>query len=87
MDRVAPSARLEAQIAELVSDGLSADPGKIAELGRLGFRLVLQRAIDEEVEAFLGRARYECHRTPKGGHWRTRQRRPLRGRSEVSRGG
>jgi len=28
-----------------------------------------------------------CHRTPKGGHWRTRQRRPLRGRLEVSRGG
>jgi putative transposase len=63
MDRIAPSARVEAQIAELLGDGLSADAEKIAELGRLGFRLVLQRAIDEEVEAFLGRARYE--RTPE----------------------
>jgi len=63
MDRIAPSARLEAQIAELLSDGLSADAEKLAELGRLGARMVLQRAIDEEVEAFLGRARYE--RTPE----------------------
>ncbi len=63
MDRIAPSARLEAQIAELLSDGLSADAEKIAELGRLGFRLVLQRAVDEEVEALLGRARYQ--RTPE----------------------
>jgi transposase-like protein len=59
MDRIAPSARLEAQIAELLSDGLSADGDKLAELGRLGARLVLQRAVEDEVTAFLGRARYE----------------------------
>src|SRR5712691_6103654 len=63
MDRIAPSARLEAEIAELLSGGISADAENIAELGRLGFRLVLQRAVDEEVAAFLGRARYE--RTPQ----------------------
>ncbi len=34
----------------------------MAELGRLGARLVLQRAVDEEVTAFLGRAHYQ--RTP-----------------------
>lgn len=45
MERIAPSARLEAQIAELLTDGLAADGDKLAELGRLGARLVLQRAI------------------------------------------
>ena len=63
MNRVAPSARLEERIAELLSSGLSEDGEHLAELGRLGARLVLQRAVEEEVTAFLGRARYE--RTPE----------------------
>ena len=62
MDRIAPSARLEAQIAELLTQGLAVDRERLAELGRLGARLVLQRAVDEEVAAFLRRARYQ--RTP-----------------------
>jgi len=59
MERIPPSARLEAQIDELLSSGLSEDGEHLAELGRLGARLVLQRAVEEEVTAFLGRARYE----------------------------
>ena len=35
------------------------DHEQLAELGRLGTRLVLQRAVENEVTAFLGRARYE----------------------------
>jgi putative transposase len=62
MDRIARSARLEAQIAELLTQGLAVDRERFAELGRLGARLVLQRAVDEEVAAFLSRARYQ--RTP-----------------------
>ncbi|MDQ6673013.1 MAG: IS256 family transposase [Chloroflexota bacterium] len=62
MDRIAPSARLEAQIAELLTQGPAVDRERLAELGRLGARLVLQRAVDEEVAAFLSRARYQ--RTP-----------------------
>ena len=62
MDRIAPSARLEAQIAELLTQGLAVDRERLAELGRLDARLVLQRAVDEEVAAFLSRARYQ--RTP-----------------------
>ena len=61
--RIAPSARLEAQIAELLSAGLGDAGEQLSELGRLGARLVLQRAVEEEVAAFLGRARYE--RTPE----------------------
>ena len=62
MERIAPSAPLEAQIAELLRQGVADDRERLAELGRLGARLVLQRAVDEEVAAFLGRARYQ--RTP-----------------------
>jgi transposase-like protein len=50
---------LEAQIAELLTQGLADDAGRLAEVGRLGARLVLQRAVEDEVAAFLGRARYQ----------------------------
>jgi len=63
MQRIAPSARLEAQIAELLTQGLADDGERLAEVGRLGVRLVLQRAVEDEVAAFLGRARYQ--RTPE----------------------
>src|SRR2546423_1143597 len=62
MTRIAPSAALEAAIEELLAEGLG-DGERLAEIGRLGARLVLQRAVEEEVTAFLGRARYE--RTPE----------------------
>jgi transposase-like protein len=58
MERIAPSATLEAQIADVLSRGID-DNEQLAELGRLGTRLVLQRAVEDEVAAFLGRARYE----------------------------
>jgi transposase-like protein len=61
--RIAPSVRLELQIQELLTKGLSEGSEHLTQLGRLGARLVLQRAVDEEVAAFLSRARYE--RTPK----------------------
>ncbi len=50
--RVAPSVLLEEQIAEVLSHGID-DGERLSEIGRLGARLVLQRAIDEEVEQFL----------------------------------
>jgi transposase-like protein len=59
MDRIASSVRLEAQIAKLLGDELAANAEKLAELGRLAARLVLQRAVKDEITAFLGRARYE----------------------------
>src|SRR5436853_3941375 len=60
--RIEPSARVEQQIEELLTKGLGEAGEHLAELGRLGARLVWQRAVDEEVAAFLGRARYQ--RTP-----------------------
>jgi transposase-like protein len=59
--RIAPSARIEEAIEEVLLGALD-DPDRLTELGRLGGQLVLQRAVEEEVKAFLGRARYE--RTP-----------------------
>jgi putative transposase len=59
--RIAPSAHLETPIQAVLNRGL-ADGDALSELGRLGARLVLQRAVEEEVAAFLQRARYE--RTP-----------------------
>jgi hypothetical protein len=57
MERIAPSARLEAQLAEVLGAGI-VDQEQLAEVGRLSARLVLQRALEAEVETFLQRARY-----------------------------
>src|SRR5438094_4247009 len=62
MDRIAPSARLEAQIAELLTQGLAVDRERLAELGRLGARLVVQRAVHVGLAPVLSRAGYQ--RTP-----------------------
>ena len=57
MERIAPSARLEAQIEELLGDELAANGEKLAELGRLGARLVLQRAVEDDSSSNLSRSR------------------------------
>lgn len=60
--RIAPSVQIEAAIEAALLDGFE-EPDRLGELGRLGARLVLQRAVEDELAAFLGRARYE--RTPE----------------------
>jgi len=56
-----PSLEIEKEIdALLAGERVDVHPLElVSELGRLGVRLVLQRAVEEEVEAWLGRARYE----------------------------
>ena len=81
--RIAPSARLEAQITELLSDGLG-DAENLAELGRLGARLVLQRAVEDEVTAFLGRARYDRTAEAAGSRNGTRAKRVQTAEGEIS---
>lgn len=56
--RIAPSTRLEEAIAGLLAGGIG-NGEQLAEIGRLGAKLVLQRALEEEVTDFLQRARYE----------------------------
>jgi putative transposase len=82
--RIAPSARLEEQINELLTGGLGEDGEHLAALGRLGARLVLQRAVEEEVAAFLGRTRYERTPTATGSRNGTRQKPIQTAEGEIS---
>ena len=57
---VPPSAEIQASIDKLLSRGMVDDPQKmLSELARLGARLIIQRAVEEEFDTWLGRARYE----------------------------
>ncbi len=57
---VPPSAEIEAQIDQLLAVGVAEDPhGALSKLAKLGARLIIQRAVEDEFDAWLGRARYE----------------------------
>ena len=57
---VPPSAEIEAQIDQLLAVGVGDNPREsLFELARLGARLIIQRAVEDEFDAWLGRARYE----------------------------
>jgi putative transposase len=57
---VPPSAEIEEQIDRLLAVGVGEDPREsLSELARLGARLIIQRAVEDEFDAWLGRARYE----------------------------
>jgi putative transposase len=57
---VPPSAEIEARIDELLAVGIGENPREsLSELARLGARLIIQRAVEDEFDAWLGRARYE----------------------------
>src|SRR5262245_48567210 len=83
MDRRAPSARWEAQLAELLSAGI-ADQAQLAEVGRLGAQVVLQRAGEADAAAFLGRARDERPPDARGSRNGTRPRRGQPAEGELT---
>ena len=57
---VPPSAEIQTKIDKLLSSKLVEDPQKmLSELARLGAKLIIQRAVEEEFDSWLGRARYE----------------------------
>jgi putative transposase len=57
---VPPSAEIEEQIDQLLAVGVGDNPREsLSELARLGARLIIQRAVEDEFDAWLGRARYE----------------------------
>ncbi len=49
-----------------MTEGLGGDGERLAEMDRLGTRLVLQRVVEEEATASLGRARYERSAQARG---------------------
>ncbi|MBA3264736.1 MAG: transposase [Thermoleophilaceae bacterium] len=57
---VPPSAEIEEQIDRLLAVGVGENPREsLSELAKLGARLIIQRAVEDEFDARLGRARYE----------------------------
>src|SRR5215204_4518536 len=57
---VPPSAEIEERIDQLLAVGVGENPREsLSELARLGARLIIQRAVEDEFDAWLGRARYE----------------------------
>jgi transposase-like protein len=81
--RVAASERLVEQIDAILLDGVS-DPDRLSQLARLSSQLVLQRAVEDEVAAFLGRARYERVDQPRGSRNGHRPRRIQTAEGELS---
>jgi transposase-like protein len=54
------SAGIQASIDKLLSEGMVDDSQEmLSELGRLGARLIIQRAVEDEFDQWLGRTRYE----------------------------
>jgi len=58
MEKVAPSERFRHELDEVLA-GVAGEEDPIETVGRLGARLILQQALEDEVTEFLGRGRYE----------------------------
>src|SRR5439155_9797613 len=100
---VPPSAEIEARIDQLLAVGVGENPREtLSELAKLGARSIIQRAVEDEFDAWLGRARYERRpEAPPGlrngfrprrvasSRWRSRRfgRRPSRSSHGCSRAG
>src|SRR6266508_1099798 len=63
MASIAPSERLRRELDDLVA-GAGDEDDPIEAIGRLGARLILQQALEEELTEFLGRERYERRGEP-----------------------
>jgi len=63
MASIAPSERLRRELDEVI-DGAGEERDPIESIGRLGARLILQQALEEELTDFLGRERYERRGEP-----------------------
>ena len=57
---VPPSAEIQARIERVLAVGVGESPREsLSELAKLGVLLIIQRAVEDEFDAWLGRARYE----------------------------
>src|SRR2546422_6061660 len=63
MASIVPSERLRRELDEIVA-GVGEEDDPIEAIGRLGARLILQQALEEELSEFLGRERYERRGEP-----------------------
>jgi putative transposase len=70
MARVAPSERFRRELDDVLA-GVDGEADPVERIGRLGARLILQQALEDEVTEFLGRVRYERTEEPvshRNGH-------------------
>lgn len=81
--RIAPSVAIEAAIEAALLSG-TGGPDQLSELGRLGAQLILQRAVEDELEAFLHRARYARTPDAAGSRNGTRPRRVQTAEGEIT---
>ena len=58
MEKVAPSERFRRELDEVLA-GVGGEQDPVEVVGRLGARLILQQALEDEVTEFLGRRRYQ----------------------------
>jgi putative transposase len=58
MEKVAPSERFRQELDEVLA-GVGQEQDPVEVVGRLGARLILQQALEDEVTEFLGRRRYQ----------------------------
>jgi transposase-like protein len=63
MASIVPSERLRRELDDVIG-GAGGEEDPIEAIGRLGARLILQQALEEELCEFLGRARYERRGEP-----------------------
>ena len=63
MASIVPSERLRRELHDLVA-GVGEEDDPIEAIGRLGARLILQQALEEELSEFLGPERYERRSEP-----------------------
>jgi putative transposase len=63
MARVAPSERFGRELDELLA-GVGGEADPLERIGRLGARLILQQALEDELSEFLGRVLYERAEEP-----------------------
>ena len=74
---VPPSSEIQAEIDRVLGKEMVEDPERaLSELARLGARLIIQRAVEDEFDTWLGRGRYE--RQPAAGPARRNGFRPRR---------
>ena len=65
MTSIVPSERFRRELDDALS-GVQRDDDPVETIARLGARLILQVALESEVEGFLGRARHERAGDPVG---------------------
>ena len=59
MRKVPPSSVLREQINQTLAEGVNAETNLLSQLAHLGLGYLVQQALEQEQEDFLGRGRYE----------------------------